>query len=346
MKIELTFGRCEKWKKSRASSRIFIPEGRTSGSSIQNGFLKNFEIMLFGNLTKNVASNFQDLWMSCLASEKSHGDSATQRPSDPATQRPSDPATQRPSDPSSSHSKNNQFWIPAVSLAQHWLAEKRKVPCFWVRCPKKLYFETFGRAILDCGIQTSLCNDINPGKKYMIGFESFQPSKVSSHITVPMEKYEKRLSPCYVRVPTSGTTPSKKRRVAAIVHVTTIPRTAVCSCPETRVTTSMSCIVLEFATVYMVVRVSPLVRFIGYRVVPGRSVWIFSGFYRVPSTKESNTSINSAAQVSKGSLTNHRRWRLLIICSDLTNQPHPDTLHYQQTQKHCVSFSVCFSFPK
>ena len=57
----------------------FVSRKKDFWSSIQNWSTENFEMMfLFGYLMKNIALDFQDLWLWCLASQKSHVNPAIQ----------------------------------------------------------------------------------------------------------------------------------------------------------------------------------------------------------------------------------------------------------------------------
>ena len=75
---------------SRAIFQDFYPGKSTFGASVQNGWTKNFEIMFFEYLTKNLTFHF----LRVVAVMFSVGET-----------------TRRPIDLSLSISKNNVFWV-------------------------------------------------------------------------------------------------------------------------------------------------------------------------------------------------------------------------------------------
>ena len=137
----VTSGRWETEKSFVQSSKIFISERGTFGSSIQKGSTEIFEIMFFGYPNDTRSTEFSGF----VAVMFSLGE-----------------IPRKPSDLSSSYLKNNVFSGPrAGSLAQNWIAEKKQLwsATFLVRCEKKLHFEIFSRTVLDCGTKMSLFND-------------------------------------------------------------------------------------------------------------------------------------------------------------------------------------------
>ena len=95
---------------------------------------RNFQNDDFEYLTREIALHFQDLWLLCLASQKSHVDPATQVHSIP---------------------KTTFFWVHVRFL---WCKTdlSQKIECIvFGKVFRKLYLKVFGPAILDCRTQKS-----------------------------------------------------------------------------------------------------------------------------------------------------------------------------------------------
>ena len=122
-------GSLQKYEKSHVqSSRIFIPDNRLFGSSIQNGSTRTYRNNIFECPTIHAEINLSRLVVAMF--------SMGQIP-------------RRPRHPSSSYPRNNVVLVPrAVSLAKNLNA------AFLVRY-LKLCFEMFTRATLDCSRQPS-----------------------------------------------------------------------------------------------------------------------------------------------------------------------------------------------
>ena len=179
------------------SSRIFIPKKELLRRRSKTARSKILKSRFLDTEQKHAAFDYRVFWVLCLASERSRADLTTQVHLIPKT----------------------LFLGPhAISLAQNWTAEIKNTSSVTIfsKVSKKLYFEVFGRALSNCGTQTSLFKDKNPWKKYVIGFEFLQWPNVNSDIAVPIENMNNDVSHAMCeRHPffTSGTKSPKKRRV-------------------------------------------------------------------------------------------------------------------------------------